>query len=80
MSDVRLLIMDEPTTALTGREVDRLFQLVRDIQSRGIAILFVSHKMSEMLSISERIVVFRNGRKVAEGPTASSTSRASPAR
>jgi simple sugar transport system ATP-binding protein len=70
MSDVRLLIMDEPTTALTGREVDRLFQLVRDIQSRGIAILFVSHKMSEMLSISERIVVFRNGRKVAEGPTA----------
>ncbi|ALN75182.1 sugar ABC transporter ATP-binding protein [Aureimonas sp. AU20] len=70
MSDVRLLVMDEPTTALTGREVDRLFQLVREIQSRGIAVLFVSHKMSEMLDISERIVVFRNGRKVAEGPTA----------
>ncbi|RYE83155.1 MAG: sugar ABC transporter ATP-binding protein, partial [Hyphomicrobiales bacterium] len=69
MSDVRLLIMDEPTTALTGREVDRLFAIVREIQAKGIAILFVSHKMTEMLEISERIVVFRNGAKVAEGPT-----------
>jgi simple sugar transport system ATP-binding protein len=69
MSDVRLLIMDEPTTALTGREVDRLFSIVREIKAKGIAILFVSHKMTEMLDISERIVVFRNGAKVAEGPT-----------
>ncbi|SNB77235.1 monosaccharide ABC transporter ATP-binding protein, CUT2 family [Arboricoccus pini] len=70
MADVRLIIMDEPTTALTGREVDALFKIVRDIQAKGIAVLFVSHKMREMLEISERITVFRNGRKVAEGPTA----------
>lgn len=70
MSDTRLLIMDEPTTALTGREVDRLFSIVREIQAKGIAVLFVSHKMREMLEISERITVFRNGRKVEEGPTA----------
>ncbi|MDR3440237.1 sugar ABC transporter ATP-binding protein [Telmatospirillum sp.] len=69
MSDARLLIMDEPTTALTGKEVETLFRIVRDIQRRGIAILFVSHKMREMLEISERITVIRNGRKVAEGPT-----------
>lgn len=69
MSDTRLLIMDEPTTALTGREVDRLFSIVREIQAKGIAVLFVSHKMREMLEISERITVFRNGRKVEEGPT-----------
>jgi simple sugar transport system ATP-binding protein len=69
MSDARLLIMDEPTTALTRKEVETLFSIVRDIQRRGIAILFVSHKMREMLEISERITVIRNGRKVAEGPT-----------
>ena len=69
MSDPRLLIMDEPTTALTRKEVETLFRIVRDIQARGISILFVSHKMREMLEISERISVIRNGRKVAEGPT-----------
>lgn len=69
MSDARLIIMDEPTTALTRKEVETLFRIVRDIQSRGIAILFVSHKMREMLEISERITVIRNGKKVAEGAT-----------
>ncbi len=68
MSDPRLLIMDEPTTALTGREVEALFRVVRDIQSRGIAVLFVSHKMREMLEISERLTVIRSGRVVAAGP------------
>lgn len=70
MADARLIIMDEPTTALTRKEVETLFRIVRDIQSRGIAILFVSHKMREMLEISDRITVIRNGRKVAEGPIA----------
>ena len=69
MSSPRLLIMDEPTTALTRKEVEALFAVVRDIQSRGISILFVSHKMREMLEISERIIVLRNGRVVGEGPT-----------
>ena len=70
MSDARLIIMDEPTTALTRKEVETLFRIVRDIQARGIAILFVSHKMREMLEISERLTVVRNGKKVAEGPIA----------
>ena len=70
MADPRLLIMDEPTTALTGREVATLFGVVRDIQSRGIAVLFVSHKMREMLDISERLTVMRSGRVVAAGPIA----------
>ncbi|MBC9207209.1 sugar ABC transporter ATP-binding protein [Roseomonas aerophila] len=68
MSDPRLLIMDEPTTALTGREVEALFRVVRDIQSRGIAVLFVSHKMREMLDISETLTVIRSGTVVAAGP------------
>ncbi len=70
VSDARLIIMDEPTTALTGKEVETLFSIVRDIQARGISVLFVSHKMREMLEISERITVIRNGKLVASGPTA----------
>jgi len=65
----RLLIMDEPTTALTRREIDSLFTVVNEIRRGGVAVLFVSHKMREMLEISDRITVIRNGRKVAEGPT-----------
>ncbi|MFQ6777284.1 sugar ABC transporter ATP-binding protein [Cereibacter sphaeroides] len=68
LARARLIIMDEPTTALTRHEVDALFAIVRDLQAQGIAVLFVSHKMREMLEISERLTVFRNGRKVAEGP------------
>ena len=67
LAKARLIIMDEPTTALTRHEVDALFAIVRDLQAQGIAVLFVSHKMREMLEISERLTVFRNGRKVAEG-------------
>ena len=68
LADARLIIMDEPTTALTGGEVERMFRIVRDLQAHGIAVLFVSHKMREMLEISEALTVFRNGKKVDEGP------------
>ncbi|WP_372802782.1 sugar ABC transporter ATP-binding protein [Paracoccus seriniphilus] len=67
LAKARLIVMDEPTTALTRHEVDALFDIVRDLQAHGIAVLFVSHKMREMLEISERLTVFRNGKKVAEG-------------
>ena len=70
LADARLIVMDEPTTALTGREVERLFRIVRGLQQQGIAILFVSHKMREMLEISEELTVFRNGCTVTEGPIA----------
>ncbi len=70
LADVRLLVMDEPTTALTHQEVARLFQLVQSMQARGIAVLFVSHKMREMLAIADSLTVLRNGRVVAEGAMA----------
>jgi simple sugar transport system ATP-binding protein len=66
-ADTRLLILDEPTTALTRPEVDRLFTLVCDLQGRGIAAVFVSHKMREMLEIAQTLTVLRNGRVVADG-------------
>lgn len=66
--DARLIIMDEPTTALTEREVRRLLGIIRLLKVQGVAVVFVSHKLAEVLEVSERVVVLRNGRKVAEGP------------
>ncbi|MEM7491724.1 MAG: sugar ABC transporter ATP-binding protein, partial [Pseudomonadota bacterium] len=67
-SDARLIIMDEPTTALTEREVARLLDLIRRLKADGVAVLFVSHKLAEVLEVCEHVVVLRNGEKVADGP------------
>ncbi len=67
-SDARLIIMDEPTTALTEREVRALLEIIRRLKAEGVAVLFVSHKLAEVLEVCEHVVVLRNGRKVAEGP------------
>ncbi len=63
----RLIIMDEPTSALTEREVRMLFSVIRRLQAQGIAFLFVSHKLNEVLEISETIIVMRNGQIVSIG-------------
>ena len=64
----RLIIMDEPTSALTEREIRVLFAVIRKLQERqGIAFLFVSHKLDEVLEISETIIVIRNGKIVSVG-------------
>ena len=62
----RLIIMDEPTTALTTNEVSKLFEVVKELKRQGIAVLFVSHKLDEVLRISDAITVMRNGRNVYE--------------
>ena len=62
--DVKLVIMDEPTASLTKKEVDALFTVVKDLQSKGIATLFVSHKLNEVLQIAERVTILRDGKKV----------------
>lgn len=67
-SDARLIIMDEPTTALTEREVRALLDIIRRLKADGVAVLFVSHKLAEVLEVCEKVVVLRNGAKVAEGP------------
>ncbi|MEM6282813.1 MAG: sugar ABC transporter ATP-binding protein, partial [Chloroflexota bacterium] len=68
LQDARLIIMDEPTTALTEKEVVALFEVIASLQERGIAILFVSHKLNEVLEIAERVIVLRNGEKVLDTP------------
>ena len=61
MSDAKLIIMDEPTTALTKKEVKALFNIILKLKAQGIAILFVSHKLNEVFEISERFTIFRYG-------------------
>jgi simple sugar transport system ATP-binding protein len=63
-ADARLLIMDEPTASLTRHEVDALIRLVSDLKRHGICIVFVSHRLDEVLEIAERVTVLRDGRKV----------------
>jgi len=67
-SNARLIIMDEPTTALTGREVQALLGIIRKLKDDGIAVVFVSHKLAEVLEVCEEVFVLRNGKNVAEGP------------
>lgn len=67
-SKARLIIMDEPTTALTEKEVRALLAIIRRLKDDGVAVIFVSHKLAEVLEVSEKVVVLRNGKKVAEGP------------
>ena len=67
--DARLIIMDEPTTALTKGEIDSLFSLILDLKNHGISTLFVSHKLSEVLEISEKVAVLRDGMMVGDFET-----------
>jgi simple sugar transport system ATP-binding protein len=66
--DARLLIMDEPTTALTHREVQHLFAIIRRLAAGGMSFIFVSHKLREIAEICERVVVLRNGSKTLDAP------------
>lgn len=66
--EVRLLILDEPTASLTKKDIESLLSVVRDLQSRGIAILFVSHKLNEIFEVAERITVLRDGYNVETLP------------
>lgn len=67
LEEARLIIMDEPTTALTHREVQALLGVVRTLKRDGISTLFVSHKLDEVCGIADRISVMRNGQKVYSG-------------
>ena len=73
--DARILILDEPTAVLSPQEVDGFFGILRNLQSDGRAIIFISHKMKEVLSISDRITVLRRGKKVYLGSTGELTAR-----
>ena len=64
-----VLVMDEPTASLSRHEVDRLFTIVRQLRDRGVAVLFVSHRLEEVFEVCERTTVLRDGRHVVTVPT-----------
>ena len=64
LGDVRLLVMDEPTAALTPREVRCLMDIIRELKSRGIGIVYVSHRLDEVFEIADTIAVLRDGRHI----------------
>ncbi len=64
----RLVIMDEPTSALSAREVDSLFRVVAELKSQAVAIIYISHKMDEIFRIADTITVLRDGRHIATKP------------
>ncbi|MEZ0291071.1 MAG: ATP-binding cassette domain-containing protein, partial [Solirubrobacteraceae bacterium] len=71
--DARVLIMDEPTAALSGPEVERLFTVVRALREEGAAILFISHRLDEVFAICDTVTVMRDGAVVHDAPIAAMT-------
>ncbi len=65
----RIIIMDEPTTSLTDLEIRRVFAMMRQVKAQGVSIIFISHKLGEVLEICDTFTVLRDGRVVAEGAT-----------
>lgn len=67
LDDAKLLILDEPTTALTAKEVEKLFAIIENLKAKGIAIVIVTHKMEEVYGIADQLTILRNGANVATG-------------
>ena len=72
-ADARIVFMDEPTASLTQTETDALLDVVRRLSADGIAVVFVSHRLAEILEVCERVTVLRDGRLVGVFPTAGMT-------
>jgi ribose transport system ATP-binding protein len=66
--NARILIMDEPTSALSSSECDTLFKIVRQLASEGVAIIYTSHRIEEVLELADRVTVLRDGRRVVTAP------------
>src|ERR1700730_17905543 len=69
----RLIVMDEPTSALSSTEVEKLFRIVRDLKAQGLSIIFVTHRLEEVMQICDRYTVLRDGRLVGSGVVADAT-------
>ena len=73
IADAKIVLMDEPTAAISVRQVAEVLNLVRRLRDHGIAIVFISHRMPDVFSIADRVVVLRRGRKVADKDVAASS-------
>ena len=73
LSDPKIVLMDEPTAAISVRQVAEVLHLIRHLRERGIAVVLISHRMPDVFAVADRIVVLRRGRKVADKPVVQSS-------
>nr|PZN37751.1 MAG: sugar ABC transporter ATP-binding protein [Pseudomonadota bacterium] len=73
LSDAKLVLMDEPTAAISVRQVAEVLDLIRRLKDHGVAVILISHRMPDVFSVCDRVVVLRRGRKVADKPVAASS-------
>jgi len=73
LSDAKIVLMDEPTAAISVRQVAEVLDLIRRLRDRGIAIVLISHRMPDVFAVCDRVAVLRRGRKVAEKPIGQSS-------
>ena len=73
LSDARIVLMDEPTAAISVRQVAEVLNHIRHLRDQGIAIVLISHRMPDVFSVADRVIVLRRGRKVADKQIASSS-------
>jgi len=64
--DARIIIMDEPTSSLSQKESEKLFEVIQDLKSQGISIIYISHRLGEVINLSDRVVVLRDGENAGE--------------
>lgn len=69
----KVIVMDEPTSSLTGNEVEQLFKIINELRGRGVSIIYISHKMEEILRISDDVTIMRDGRLIGTWPAAGLT-------
>jgi simple sugar transport system ATP-binding protein len=73
LSDPRIVLLDEPTAAISVRQVAEVLDLIRRLRDQGIAVVLISHRMPDVFAVADRVLVMRRGRKVAEKPIAASS-------
>jgi len=73
LSEPKIVLMDEPTAAISVRQVAEVLHLIRHLRERGIAVVLISHRMPDVFAVADRIVVLRRGRKVADKPVTQSS-------
>ena len=73
LSSPRLMLLDEPTAAISVRQIAEVLELIRSLKEQGVGILLISHRMSDVFAVADRILVLRRGRKVADKATADSS-------
>jgi simple sugar transport system ATP-binding protein len=73
LAKARVILMDEPTAAISVRQVAEVLDLLRRLRDQGIALLLISHRMPDVFAVADRVIVLRRGRKVADKPVAQSS-------